>query len=390
MRKIITLILAIVSALSLCACGGEESNGGGNKIVLREPTEEEYEMIDEYTAILSELDDYIEGGSISFIEYDEKTAEEKKWYGIDALGRYYKRLQELKDIDKWIGTEYCEETRTCQNILDSFKVIKDVKISATQNEYDRLGKLVDEINNHTWNYDENGTVIYDPTGDMRVNSVWNSVSDAGDDFARLEVYDDAGKVTEIQYFYDNLSISDIRNGEHEPAMISTPTFDSQGRIISELVKASESDISVSYAYDSTGRIIKVESVEKMLLEETVYTTTSIYTYNEAGALIKMECSKIRDWKDTRLDTYGKSTDSSVEEFFYDDEGCLVSSIYCKYYSNEQKGYIPVINQERERKTITYKTDKKGRVIEEQYETENLTTYKTVYTYGDYYIYSPAK
>jgi len=75
MRKIITLILAIVSALSLCACGGEESNGGGNKIVLREPTEEEYEMIDEYTAILSELDDYIEGGSISFIEYDEKTAE---------------------------------------------------------------------------------------------------------------------------------------------------------------------------------------------------------------------------------------------------------------------------------------------------------------------------
>lgn len=145
-----------------------------------------------------------------------------------------------------------------------------------------------------------------------------------------------------------------------------------------------------YAYDSTGRIIKVESVEKMLLEETVYTTTSIYTYNEAGALIKMECSKIKDWKDTRLDTYGKSTDSSVEEFFYDDEGCLVSSIYCKYYSNEQKGYIPVINQERERKTITYKTDKKGRVIEEQYETENLTTYKTVYTYGDYYIYSPAK
>ena len=386
MKKIIMLFLTVAIATSLCACGSKSGSGTGNKLVLGEPSQEELDMINEYTSILYELDSYAESGEIVFTEYDEETEIETQWKGNLALGRYYTQLKELGDIDKWIGTEYCDETRTRQEVLDSFKVVKDVKLYKREYTYNRINELVykpDDIIWCDWHYDENGTIVCETEGYLRnaFEDLLTNVMEAKA-VARRMVCDDNGDVTKIEYFalsakyYKDVA---IKNGKQSVDWVSVPTFDYDGNLISESVTTSSSDINIVYTYDDDGRMTKMEVHYKYLQQDSNHdekTITFTYVYDKQGNLMQETGSYVNEG--------GSSVDKNYsKEYSYGQNGHVESCIYSYHNNNSTYGDFE--------RNITYTTDEKGRIIEEQYVNgDDLNVHKTTYTYGDYYIYEPSK
>ena len=170
MKKLLSLLLALVMMMSLCACGetddydddedrdeiveedddkkddgkfpfwgdkDDEDQGdtGDGDVevppinlpepsVPVEPTSEEWEEIYDYSQIVSTLNNYVEYQTIMYDPVDFGL-EGDIVFDAEALSAYYAMLQDLDAVDKWAGTEYANDETVNwnrQEVLDSFTV----------------------------------------------------------------------------------------------------------------------------------------------------------------------------------------------------------------------------------------------------------------------------
>lgn len=283
------MMMAMMMAFSLCACGGESAEGG-KKVVFSEPKEEDYEVINEYLIALGALDTYAETGEISFFEYDEETGTDKEWEGNFALERYYKLIQELDSVDKWIGTEYCADTRTRKEVLDSFTIVEDVLLAICGTSFDKLGRMMGTENYQwvLWEYNEDGTISRRVVkGSSKTRQIDDKIYEPDRDGTVAYTYNENGQIVKRE----------------SADYISTPQYDSNGNLIREMIEGYSGSYDVSYTYDEQNRVTKISYKgnywQRDLSDEYIYTyddngnvlseksnyTKTEYVYNEKGVLI---------------------------------------------------------------------------------------------------------
>lgn len=379
MKKVLLVVMSIIMALNLCACGGKKTSGNGG-FLSSEPTEQEKEVIDTYAKMLNALDGYVEDGSIGI--YDVEIQEDV--WGAQALEYCYKTIQELEDVDKWIGTEYLSDTRTRQEVLDAFTIVKGVKLQESTVELDHFGEAVRDAEITTYSYNEKGIVVEE---DMERNYVGNFSSllgvknhyfiygilgkfnDYGSDITYN--YDDAGQV--IEYMVDQ-------------KLRITPNYDDSGRITSlVLVDREEGPVTtLSSVYDNQNRLIKMEGAYGRG-EEYDQSVVFTYSYDDKGNLVKEVQSDIS----INL-RYGRVFEEKYEiEYVYDKEGNVISGV-CNYLTtsathNSTTSFSTVYNDEGRLLTINSEYDSHD-TLNEQHDTK----YRTDITYGDLYLYNPNK
>lgn len=421
MKKILAFALVLVLVLSLCACGSnpyekyehinkmlDEGNYEGAIYAIMEmyyanqptpdpnattttappePTDEEREAMQDYINYTRDLNSYLENGSISYWKDDVS------YSGIAALECIYNELQNLSAIDKWVGTEWTttdnhfsdalEVNWNRQEVLDAFQTVKDVALSKSYTTTDNMGN-VSEGGTARWYYDANG-VLTRLKGERYTKPFFHR--DYYDDL--YYTYDDKGNVTQIKGGYSD-----------KVEALITYTYEN-GKIVNEHIKTNSREWDVAYSYDDAGRLARLDWVDADEAPEQI-----LYTYDDKGNLLSEEL--------TRRYNYSGSLGVKTQyvyrmEYTYDASGKLVSGTYITEgwgWTHDGNGVREYIGSET-KDQYTYTCDDQGRVTGytvipgnkvdtygdgegEILDTPDYTQRIYTVTYGDYYIYAPAK
>ena len=426
MKKLLCTILALATAMSLCACGNKEDDDDtpkkdkkpnkqtesmenskpANPFEDLEPTEatlpEEPTKEEEKEAIRNYY------YSVQDFRTTAKSTLDKNEYSSEweYLQEQYNKLLEYGDMTKWANTVYAtdlcgdvpselfnpETDWNPQAVLADFTVIKDTLLRYENITEDNLGNIVNTWDMTTWFYDAKGNAIcinginnYAPLAPIADESAQNGYRE----------YDDAGRLIKITESYNGTIDS-----------ITTFTYDADGKLIKQEYKNNTTSWSIdNYTYDAEGRLISASWVPKpSTLSDEIYEV--VYTYNADGTLAKEE-KKI--YQPTNA---GERVidEHFCKEYTYAD-GKLTSAKYTKKYYNITtawgEGVVGSWLNNEYTETSTYSHDDKGRVVQEvtvpgddiyyTYEGKVLQTRKPTvakYTYnsvyGDYVVYTPAK
>lgn len=425
MKRTIAILLALVLALSLCACssseyekyakyadlfemleeeryedaviaivqmangGNSESDGGndegGNKEEEpKKPTDEERELLWEYAELCSELSRYAKGeyASVHDPESDEYLE------GTDMLAYIYKRLQEIDSVDHWItqGTGVYDDTpRDRQKVLEGFAVVEDVLYKSPFSETDHMGNVSDNYTANSWQYDETGRLTMYYNNRTGSEDVWQSrFRDYGSYFYE---YDETGKVKTITR----------KSGSHEDAdihAIYTPAYDAAGNEISCTIKDNSGERIDTFTYDAAGRMIG------MIRDLDGSHYVSEFTYDGEGRLVEETCIRYYNYgaanqqpqtawkcvytyegdvlkeKTVTRNSYGSNWKDGAWEYYVSHEAVDTVAVECDSQNRvilETTTYGESVNLETGEKN---RPDKVSRTVE--------------YIYGDYYLYTPAE
>lgn len=387
------------------AQGGHENNDGnddddsgdtqpsGETQPVGEPTQEERDMLRQYYNILCDLNRYLEGHSIS--AYDENNT---RYEGSRALEYYYNQLSALEAVDKWAGTKYTaseyfstEINWDRKAVLDSFVIVKDVRLSESKTKTDNMGN-VNSSSQMPWTYDENGVLVYLDSEYYVDRILFNTRYHS---YYQLE-YDDSGRLIQKKYVsggtvnaletytYDaagcltNIHIKD-NSGEYDYAC----TCDGQGRLTQIAWGKDNFEYTITYTYDTAGHLVKEEKTQysyydtaKKYGQYIAYTWTMEYTYD--GSKLSSGTYTERSW---------------ASESKFDGSKWVVTDNYPTWEQQNRYDYT-CDNQGR---VISYTVTPGNRVYVHDYgshkagDIDNTPSYANVTietVYGDYYIYSP--
>ncbi len=433
MKKLLALLLILAMSLSLCACGIMDLipnkyedyenlidllENGNYEAAIREieemsreedgddmlqstepeavthpeyPSGEEEDLLREYYDIVSNLEAYLEYGSISIWGGGQS------YDGSEALAYCCNRLQELESIDSWLAqpdyflNRYGEAlNQDRMDILSRFSILPDVKQHQTVTITDNMGN-VRTGNGDYWEYASNGDVILHEQA-----SNIDRVSHYSYSKPFTLVYNEQGQVVQKTYT-EGYSDSIVA--------IVTYTYDENGFMVNEHLKTNYGDWDYAYSYDDQGRVSQIHWVESTWTDTPPATID--YIYDDAGRLVQEVKTQYSRWvfsEDDNPQYYANWKD--VMTYVYDDAGVLVSGTYADqiwsyeggFYSFEEYLLHERVDQ------YTYTCDDQGRVIKttiipgddvyvagdktgEVYETPNYTEKIIETFYGDYYFYA---
>lgn len=404
MKRWIALVLVAVMGLSLCACSGKYDkyqyinemldNGDYEGAVMAiyelyqqengdsgenngengdsnddpednaEPSDEEWNLLNEYCGLVARLNQYSEDNS-NFYYYDD--AEGIEYYGSVALAKTYARLSEMEGVDKWANSQYVQNQYSWyegswdrQEVLNRFTSVQDVSLRQTRTYVDNMGNESTNTQ-QSWKYDENGNLTYaNPY-------VYHDLSHFSTYYRYEDEYDSDGKLTKRSYYSgDTLE------------RIVTYSYDSNGYITNEHHVTNSSEVDYVFTCDAQGRV------------KTISWGTIIigYTYNAAG--------NVTEILKTEYSSNGDVLYIKEMKYLYNPEGVLKSGTYTS------SNYVFSYHHQRV-DTYEYTCDARGRVISEvihcgddlyttgdkageicsraDYETVRIDT-----EYGDYYFY----
>lgn len=364
MKKLLVVVMSIIMVLSLCACGGKGASGNGG-LLSSEPTEQENEVISTYVNILNALESYLEDGEISIYDVENEVDVE----GSKALEYCYKTIQELESVDKWIGTEYISDTRTRNEILDAFTIVKDVKLQEELIKLDFLGNVKGDAQVSTYTYDEQGKIVEEDIESVFFENYF-SCFDNNVSFIALLRYNNIFNST---YSYGtNGNLESVQNDD----IRLTPVYGESGEISSvEMLSADDGEkIVCSMSYDSQKRLSKMETNKARKEENKVETYQ--YTYDDTSKLVREEYLSTTFRNNQKSYEWGICTD-----YTYDNTGNVISGVKT-WNSGESWRFTTIYDEEGRLITVNYEyVDEAGTV---------QGMYKTEMTYGDLYSYNPNK
>ena len=412
MKKLLAILLSMVMLLSLAACGEQEEDDDSERtekstteetkediffndnpeetveILTGEPTAEEWDAIDKYGMILEELNNYIADGYI-YIEYADFGVESDVAgiNGNEALAFCYDQLTKLGAMDKWVGSEYMDESWNRQETLNAFAIVEDVRISETRSTADYLGNWNTDLV-WGWEYNADGTLLTTNARDWfdRSEHPWKDRSFAaqvignpasvlvGAPFYR---YGANGQVERIEYCY---SAGDAVN------VASELTYTGDLLTGEHIMTADGESYTVTYAYNDKNQVSEIIADCNGI--RYVYT----YQYNDRGQVVSERVLVEQE------DYYDKNTYNfyceAVTNYTYDSNGHLSQGV-CVHTQNWDNRKATTTDQ------WTYVCDAQGRIVTvdmtcgdiiletgEVARAVDQPFAKAEYAYGDFYNYNP--
>lgn len=413
MKKALCLILAFMMSISLCACGTdaryealiacldahdyegayaqvamlrEEAIANGD-IVVTEPQEEDYDLVSRYYNVAYQLSEYQPDNYFSIWDNHTDTA----YAGNDALAFCYAELQDMADVDQWLGSEYfsyLEEDGVPTDrlaLLDRFTVLENKLLKASATTVDNMG------NENTYGeflecfYDEAGTLVTENVSWEAASKRWDNLFSTSGYYRYT--YDQAGHIVETK-------ITDIQNS-NTYALI-TPAYDGAGNLISETITDNYGTYTFQHTYDASGKLIQTDFADDWS-DYSIY-----YTYDANGNLIQKDCCQngYVNWYGEDV-LYVSAQKTTVNT--YDGSGKLVSTVVTDidYDWNIEDNEIVTKEWSKKVDTVSYTYDAEGRLLQEAWAYGNrdypnsdsesdAPDYKSRvidYVYGDFYIFN---
>lgn len=302
MKKIVTLILAMVMLLSLCACGNDvpattAPTTGAAPVQTspnttastpttkpteppvtepKEPTQEEMDAMWEYAHIAVALEEYLANGYIFYSVYDDDGNVVQSLRDQEALDYCYQQLAAMEGLDRWLGTEFSEGIHWHDvtpswdrvGVLSKFRVLPDRKL---RQDYVLTKKdgTTEKDTESSWEYDADGNLI-----------AIDGIRDMFETVQSVPVF--PGNFTVYFSYHADGSWSQILYGSNGYAT-GTPTYDASGNIISISMVSRDDSCTVQYTY-SGNLVTKIEWTEYGNPVKIEYTydgsgnvTQSVYT-----------------------------------------------------------------------------------------------------------------
>jgi len=386
MKKLLAILLSLATLFSLAACSDQDDDDDRKssktkntahpsvEVVIpessdAEPSDEEISLLYDYYYLCCDMK------SMTFGDYDQ-----------DYLHSMYQRLLDMKDVDRWLQTDYAKALLEKefssdlevdrQTLLGRFSVTEDTLLSYHRTSYtDNLGNVTEDDSYGTyWHYDENGEVL-------RIENekfLWGVFAHAPEDYTFRMEYNEEGQPVCKRYYSSDGQIyyMVIYNYEND-------------RVVSEEHRYNTSSEYFYYSYDEAGRLSQI-------LWDTYDRYTLDYAYDDNGNLVK-ETYSIQTLNYSRTEYY--LLEQSVREYTYDQNGKRVGGSFSEidYGIN---GIDEILSGE-----LTFTYDNQGRILSETREygpriirpgedNEKTQAYKFSsetfgYTYGDYIRYTHA-
>jgi len=368
MKKFLAFTLAMVMALSLCACTftteygdivecldnkdyqgaivlimqmAQEESGEGDTpdgITLDEAAQEaEREKKNKYDNLKRILEDFITNNYSPSI-WDEEN--QVSLSGNDAWEYLYNGFVAMGDYED------------CAQIVENFTILEDVYLGHSSVEVDNMENVSDETNSLRYYYNADGTI-------SKVSGyTYNQLS---------RLYGNSGTVN-IEYAADgNIAKVKLTSGDDVSAII-TPTYDANGNIVSKLIKNNDGEFAVTRTYDEKGNL-----VSRVRTGSNDYFYRFDYTYDEKGVLVKETYTTGTEKHNSIIlsteyayDASGKCTGKTVTDtdwgtaidqytYTYDNQGRLLTEevVYGKHVFENSDDQLPDVASE----TITHKYGK---------------------------------
>lgn len=324
MKKAISLLLALMLCLSLCACGGgndapetkgneEIDNPIENQVETTEDPALEAEREKQYNIALRKLETSV---------FDGQSAAFKEAYEIFA------QLGDYKDA---------------QAHLEKYTILPDMRLMETCSEVNAFGEEVNSCS-RDYGYDAEGKTVYDPKD---CSTPYDSTT------RTIYTYNEEGVV-----------IEEVRISGTMTVQKTSITHDEVGNVIKkESLDADGTTTTQTFDYDAMGRL---ETMMEVLVVEPygdTYKVTSKYTYDDNGVLVSV------------VEKGDGGTETT--EYAYDANGNLLTetiTLDLKYGPDQETV-----------KSYFYENGVLVRVEENSGENSLIVI---TYTYGDYYCYTP--
>lgn len=307
---------------------------------------------------------------------------------------------DLSVIDKYRGTEYVtveylyrrtkdiagtEIDWDYESFLSRFTKLENVFLTTHQTVADVLGNSTTQLHGKAA-YDAHGNMIHyssknnDPALYLNFDK---EVRYLLKDYCAQYFYD-ADRISHTAWYYNGTYKSDNLSFDDNPDEISTYTYNAAGNIIHDVVTdlyGTHPYHELIYAYDENNRLVQI-SLESR--QAGVSDRTITYIYDANGLLLKRESQ--------HYFTSGSKGDLFTTEYHYDENGHLIRAVHTEQDSD------------RITKTeYTFTCDEQGRILSQTivfgdtYSAKTGNLYKAAttpscvitFTYGDYYVYTPA-
>ena len=376
MKKIVSLLLVLVSLLSLTACGGNsaptdttttpdnsttapvvsDNENNATETTPSAPTEAEKELLEEYARIATWVS------------------------GVCIPMNWAEEYQKLISMDKsviyrWRDTEYAPAVYAndpvnwdIDEVLSKFICFENVQLNYVYTRSDRLGNT-ETTTTKEIGYEESGLIAmragYEP---FDTDGYYNSGY-------RIYTKDDTGRIMEVRYTshpqYGNVTVEELL----------TLTYDDNGNKIKETV-SNKYGVSeeIDFFYDSNNRLIQIVEDEGDRIRN--------FAYDDEGRLVQSEYLFYINGC-----LYTRTTD----QYTYDEKGHLKSN------TNNFYGYSDGEVERRSTDVYTYTCDENGNVVKVEIVNGDLyycsgykegEVQKPIYVqesyeiiYGDYYLYT---
>jgi YD repeat-containing protein len=379
MKKIISALLALALAASLCACGNTDANGTEDTTTsaqttettkttettetpiveteseeekARKATQARYEKAKEY------LTKYLEDGSFRDDDW-------MYYRGSEALAYLYAEFEALGDYED------------SAEIFARFTVLPDMLTSISEVTTDHLGNVTDGA--YVYTYDAKGTQREKAPilTFLGINS-WR-------------YYVGYGGYQDYQYEYDDedrISCIKLITLSGTVEAIVTPEYDESGNIVKATAQTNTDTYTSTWTYDGEDRLIAADKYRVDWGTPVVWTLYSYtYSYDADGNLAEEKYSYTDRWDQTYNCTVIYDQNGDVKK---KDDGHW---IYEYEYEYDANGYI-VMKKESENQTVTqyfYTNDENGRPISaELIETEDgknaYASQILTYNYETLYFY----
>ena len=418
MKKLLATILAMIMALSLCACGGddtpvakddnssdkttisENNNGGENEggeteeptlpSAPAEPTGEEWDVLNDYCGIVYSMDFRREDGKIIKYIYTDDGGE-IKLTGSDAVESYYNELQEIdfSIVDKFKDTEYMYNIDNYDKyinmdynaVLTGFTKVEDVLTKKAITDIDNLSN--ERVSTSVFgNYDADGSLIDGGhTEEVYTLRLLDPLAPGQryelEEYTPEYVYDDAGRVSQIKYIQDGYV-----------QYLVTSTYDDAGNKILDTIKSNTEEEQIIYTYDNNNRVTNV--FWKNFWDYGNNAESLDYTYDANGNVASITRTAYQA---------GATLDNLQEwekvEYTWDADGKVISATHTctsHYLRYEQKNQYAFAYDDQGRvltMTINY-GDTYSTYHGTVHESPEYPIHEVEYIYGTYYIYTPAE
>lgn len=387
MKKLLALLLSVITIFSLAACSDQEDDDDDDRKTSKkkptvqqniqitpleapdaEPTDEEISLLYNYYDLCSEIANMTDSG-----------------YEQDYLQSIHQRLLDMEDVDRWLQTDFAKNLLENdfhadmevdrQTLLRKFARLDDVLLSYERTVYtDNLGNLIQDEGERTfWHYDTDGTLNRIDNEDFH-RGVFAHNPEIFE--FRIEYNAEGQPVCKRYYSYDDQIVYMV-----------IYNYDENNRIVSEEQRHNTSSRFVYYAYDEDGRL-------SQLLWDDYERHTLDYVYDESGNLVKETYSTLR------LNYYQTEyylVEQSVREYTYDNNGQRVGGSFTEL------NYSALNGDEVLSGTLTFLYDSDGRILQEVREygplvirpgqenevtkIHDISSETYEYTYGTYYAFS---
>lgn len=392
MKKLITLMLALVLCLGLCACGEDaekiELYDKYDKLI-KYMEKEKYDKAFEY--IMKKAEKAQTDEDKSGIEGDLAEKDQARQEEYDRLCREIENLEESlannytysmsyqpEGSEDWVWVEGSEAYlvlreqllamdgyQDTEELAERFTVLEDMLIGTTETWTDALGNNNENQNNLPYAYDKDGRIIKGvaPEELQDFAGTWEHYN---------YEYDADGMLISLKVIYDDTisAVIDI-------------TYNADGTVAGyEYKNSGGSARSATYIYEG-GRLIQQTFADHYGDQYVVN-----YTYDEAGQLVMTQEEEVDDSSWRYVDTV---------VYTYDADGNVATKRV-----SEQYYYNDVMEGENYVHEWTYTYDEDGRIVTaldthlgnfnelgEQTDS-NLEFPRThTYNYGQYCVYTPA-